>query len=1352
LENEYDEALSTRRAIYKRYPQAIPGAYAISKTGTAPCKATCPAHVSIQGYIALTREGKYREALELFKEAHPFPSICGRVCHHPCEGICTRGDVEQPLAIQHLHRFLGDFDLSGESPYVPEIEAEREERIAIIGSGPAGLSAAYFLSLRGYKVTVFEKLPVAGGMMAVGIPAYRLPRDILAAEIRIIEEMGVEIRTGVSFGEDVTLGGLEEDGYRAVFLATGLHMSRGLNVEGEDLPGVLKGVDFLRQSALGEPVSVSGKVIIIGGGNVAIDVALTALRKGAEDVTLVCLEKREEMPAWEYEIEDALEEGVKIINSLGPKRFLDREGKLTGIEFKRCTAVFDEKGAFNPQYDENDLSSMDADTIVVAIGQAADLSFSDSEGVSVTPRGGLKADPLTLETPIEGVFAGGDVLYGPKSVVEAVECGKEAAQSIDRYLNGIDLKEGREREWSYEKPAIEEESLMPRVPMKVRPVKEREGNFDEIALGFSEEEAKAEVERCLKCGICSECYQCVKACLAGAVDHEQKTVEREIEVGSVILCLGTDAFDPEPYEDIYHYKSHPNVLTSLEFERILSATGPTLGHLTRPSDNKEPKKIAWLQCVGSRDNNLCGNGYCSSMCCMYAIKEAVIAKDHSEDTLDTAIFFMDMRTFGKDYEKYYNKAENEHGVRFVRSRVHTIDPIPGSDNLMIGYCDEEGKIREEVFDMVVLSVGLQINNETIKLADRLGLGLNKYNFATTHPFTPVNTTRPGVYACGIFQGPKDIPGSVTEASAAACAAGRALADARGTDTRTLEIPDELDITDEDLRIGVFVCNCGINIAGVVDVPAVTEYAATLPYVALADENLFTCSQDTQERIKEVIKENRLNRVVVASCSPRTHEPLFQETLQACGLNKYLFEMANIRDQDSWVHGDDHEAATTKAKDLVRMAVARAALLKPLKEKMIKINKRALVIGGGVAGMNAALGLADQDFEVVIVEKEPQLGGLSRQLTTTIEGEDIQRYLLEIVERVTNHDKIQVMAESLIVGFTGFKGNFTTEIMVGPGMYERKIEHGVVILATGANEYKPKEYLYGEDSRVMTQIDLGKRLEVKGADDLNNVVMIQCVGSRNEEHPNCSRVCCQSAVKNALHIKDLNPDADVYILYRDMRMYGLLEDFYTEARQRGIIFVRYQKESPPTVEAKDDALMVTFKDHVLQRDIRIPANLLALSAGMVPEDTQELASILKLPRDDDGYFIEAHVKLRPVDLANEGVFLCGTAHSPKLISETISQALAAASRATTFLSQSEITLSAITAKVDPEKCAACLVCVRACPYGVPRINEEGASEIDEALCHGCGICAAECPAKAIELNWYEDDQITSKLDALLEGVL
>jgi len=1325
LSDEYNKGLSTRKAAHKRYAQAIPGAYAISKRGTAPCKATCPAHVSIQGYVALINEGKYREALELFKEAHPFPAICGRVCHHPCEGICTRGDVEEPIAIQYLHRFIADRDLADEARYVPEVPEEREEKVAVVGSGPAGLSAAYFLRLQGYRVTVFEKLPVVGGMMAVGIPEYRLPRDVLAAEIDVIRDMGVEIRTRVAFGRDITHEGLQEEGYKALFLATGLHLSRRLNVEGEDAGHVLKGVDFLRDVALGREVSLGRKVIVVGGGNVAIDVALTARRKGAGEVTLVCLEKREEMPAWDYEIQDALDEGVKIVNSLGPRKFLVENGDVSGVEFKRCTAVFDEKGAFNPSYDEEDLTTIEADTVIVAIGQAADLAFAENERIAVSRWGGLEADRLTLETPIKGVFAGGDALYGPKSVVEAVECGKDAAESIHRYLQGQDLREGREKEWTYEKPSIDQEPYRPRTKMRVVPPAERGNDFREIALGFEEEEARREASRCLKCGLCSECYQCVKACLAGAVVHDQEAVEREIRVGSVILCPGNGAFDPGPYEDFYHYESHPNILTSPEFERILSASGPTMGHLARPSDEKEPKKIAWLQCVGSRDTHHCDNSYCSAVCCMYAVKEAVIAKEHSNEPLDTAIFFMDMRTFGKDYEKYYDRARDEHGVRFVRSRIHSIDPIPGSDDLLISYSDEAGLIHEERFDMVVLSVGLEVKADTIELAQRLGVDLNEHNFAATHPLAPIATSREGVFACGIFQGPKDIPSSVVEASAAASAASRLLAEVRDTETKSLEIPEERDVTDEEPRIGVFVCNCGINIAGVVDVPAVTEYAASLPGVVFADNNLFTCSQDTQESIKETIKEKGLNRIVVASCSPRTHEPLFQETLQACGLNKYLFEMANIRDQDSWVHGDEPDTATEKAKDLVRMAVARAGLLKPLGEKKIPINRRALVIGGGVAGMTAALGLAGQGFETVIVEKEDRLGGLCRDLTSTIEGADLRRYVEELSEQVTEHEKIQVLTNSLVVGFGGFKGNFTTEVLVGPAMYERKI---------------------------MTQIALSKRIEKQGADDLRQVVMIQCVGSRNDENPNCSRICCQSAIKNAIHIKESNPEADVFILYRDIRMYGLLEEYYRKARALGVLFFRYSKDDPPRVEPSEEGVKVIFKDHVLQRDVLINADLLALSTGMRAQDTEELATIVKVTRNPEGYFLEAHVKLRPVDMAAEGVFVCGTAHGPKLVTESIAQAMAAASRATTFLSQPEITLSAVTAVVDQERCAACLVCVRSCPFGVPKINEDGVSEIDEALCHGCGICAAECPAKAIELNWYEDEQLMSKVDSLLEGVM
>ncbi|HDR14848.1 MAG TPA: FAD-dependent oxidoreductase [Desulfobacteraceae bacterium] len=1353
LPDEYNLGLGSRKAVYKSYPQAIPGGFAITKRGTAPCKSTCPAHVSIQGYIALINQGEYREALEVFMDSHPFPAVCGRVCHHPCEGICTRGDVEEPLAIQYLHRFLADTDRSGDDPYIPAVPDEkRPEKVAVVGSGPAGLAAAYFLVRMGYPVTVFEKLPVAGGMMAVGIPAYRLPRDVLAREIGIIEAMGVEIKTGVSFGVDITLEDLRDQGYKAFFVATGLHLSRALNVPGEELPGVLKGVDFLRDAALDRPVDVSGRVVVIGGGNVAVDVALTALRKGGEKVTLVCLEKREEMPAWDYEIEEALEEGVEIINSFGPRAFAESGGALSGVEFKHCTAVFDDKGAFCPCYDEFDVMTLEADTVIVAIGQAAELSFAESQGITVGRRGGLAADPVTLETPLPGVFAGGDAFYGPKSVVEAVECGKEAAESIHRYINGLDLAEGRPKEWCYEKPETEGETPLPRTAARRLPVEARRGTFDEINLGFNEEEALREASRCLKCGICSECYQCVKACLAGALDHEQVLEKRDIRVGSVILCPGSDVFDPRAYGNIFRYGEHPNVLTSAEFERILSATGPTMGHITRPSDNAEPRRIAWLQCVGSRDIHLCGNGYCSAVCCMYAVKEAVIAREHAGEGLEASIFFMDMRTFGKDYEKYLIRAEEEHGVRFIRTRVHTVDPVAGTGDLRIKYSDEEGTMHSEVFDMVVLSVGLQVGPETVELAERLGIALDRYNFAVTEPFAPVHTSRRGVYACGIFQGPKDIPSSVIEASAAACAAGSNLNAARWLETKVLDIPDEMDVSGQEPRIGVFVCNCGINIGGIVDVPAVTTYASSLPNVVYSEHNLFTCSQDTQDKMKEVIVEHRLNRMVVASCSPRTHEPLFQETLQACGLNKYLFEMANIRDQDSWVHGGDHRIATEKAKDLVRMAVARAGFLRPLAEKRIKVNKRALVVGGGVAGMNAALGLADQGFETVIIEKEPQLGGLCLQLTRTIEGADIHSYIVRLVERVTAHEKIQVLTNSLVVDFTGVKGNFTTEVIVGPGMYERKIEHGVVILATGAVAYEPEEFFYGEDDRVVTQIELAARIEGPGVGGLNRVVMIQCVGSRNEENPNCSRICCQSAVKNAIHIKELNPETDVFILYRDMRTYGLMEDYYRKARDLGVIFSRFRKDEPPRIDQSDAGLRVTFKDHVLGRNVSVPADLVALSTGFRAADTEELATILKVPRNSDGYFMEAHVKLRPVEMASDGIFVCGTAHSPKLVTEAVAQAMAAASRATTFLSQTEITLSAVTARVEAEKCAACLVCVRSCPYGVPRINNEGVSEIDEAMCHGCGICAAECPAKAIELNWYEDEQLLSKVDALLEGVL
>jgi len=1354
--NEYNEKLDFRKAIYKLYPQAIPGAYGINKEGTAPCKATCPAHVSIQGFVALINDGRYDEALKLFKDAHPFPGICGRVCHHPCEHECTRAQVDQPLAVRELHRFLGDYELEKGEFYMPEIEAEkRSEKIAVIGSGPAGVTAAYELLREGYQVTIFEKQDEPGGMMRYGIPEYRLPRDILAGEIKVVEDMGAELKCGVTFGEDITLESLKKDGYSALFLATGLHNGRKLGVENEDINGVLQGVQFLRDAAKGEKIEIGREVVVVGGGNVAVDVAQTAKRLGAEKVTLICLERREEMPAWEYEVTEALEDDIEIVNSFGPRNFFfdNDQKRVSGIEFKSCKQVFDEEGRFNPSFDESVCQNFQCDTVIVAIGQSADLEGLKEQGITISKPGGLEADAVTLQTPIDWVFAGGDAFYGPKSVVDAVACGKEAAISIHRYINNMDLKKDRQKVWEYVRPAIEGEGVIERVKTDSLAPEVRAGNFLEVYAGYDEEKARREAVRCMSCGICSECYQCLEACLAGAIDHYQEPVDKDLTVGSVVLATGAKPYDPTPLSDIYLYKQNPNVLTSLEFERLLSSGGPTQGHLVRPSDHQEPKKVAWLQCVGSRDTNKCGNSYCSSVCCMYAIKDAMIAKEHAGGDLDAAIFYMDIRSFGKDYELYYDRARNREGIRFVKSRIHSVIENAENRNLILRFADENGVIIEEEFDMLVLSVGLEVPAETLEMAERLGITMNKNKFVESEPFNPLASSRPGIYTCGTLQGPKDIPFSVTEASAAAGLAGCEIAEARGTDTKTLEIPEEIDISGLDPRVGVFVCNCGTNIAGVVDVPAVQEYAESLPGVVFTDSNLFTCSQDTQAKIKEKILEEKLNRVVVASCSPKTHAPMFMETLEACGLNRYLFEMANIRNQDSWVHANNPKLATEKARDLVRMAVARAVELQPLHGKVIPVNKHALVVGGGVAGMNAALDLSRQGFESTLIEKQEHLGGMGRTLHHTIEGADIRKYVDQLVAEVNSDSKITVLTQSEIVGFEGFQGNFKTMIRAGAEQESREIKHGVIIVATGGTENTPKEFLYGEDERVLTQTELTDRLEENGAEDLDSVVMIQCVGSRNEERPNCSRICCQSAVKNALAIKKSSPDTQVFILYRDMRLYGQMEDYYTEARKQGVIFIRFDKDNPPVARSSDEGVLVTVKDHVLQRNVEICANVLTLSAGVMPNVSEELAGKMKLNTNAEGYFIEAHVKLRPVDMGSDAVFLCGTAHSPQLVSEAIVQANAAASRAVTFLSKDEIKLSAIKAEVFPENCVKCLTCVRSCPFGVPHFNvAQGEIEIDPALCQGCGVCACVCPRHAINLNNYKDNQITCEIETLLvEGI-
>jgi len=1355
LPNEYDEGLSTRRAAYKRYAQAIPGAFAIHKADKAPCRLACPAGLNVQGYVQMVKEGKYREALEIIMEDLPLPGVLGRICPHGCEDACRRAEMDEPLAIRDLKRLAAD-RVDPREIIVP-CAPRRPEKVAIIGSGPAGLSCAYHLARRGILSTIFEAQPKPGGMLRVGIPAHRLPREVLDREIEVITRLGVEIKTDTMLGRDVTVDGLIAEGFKAVYLALGAHKGIELGIPGERSDGVRQGVDFLREVNLRGVTSVGRRVAIIGGGNVAIDVSRAAVRLGAEEVTIVYRRTRKEMPAWEEEIRAAEAEGVKITYLAAPQEILAPEGRVQGMRCIRMALTEpDSSGRRRPVPVPGSEFELDCDQIIPAIGQRPDLSaIEDVTGLSFSRYGTAEADAVTYATGRRGVFAGGDLLTGPWVAIGAVAAGKEAAESILRFIEGRDLAAGREaikNEHPRYRPVPSNEPRRPRARMPELPVAARQGNFMEVELGYEEAAGRGEAGRCINCGYCCECLQCVEVCLAKAVVHDQKPQEREIQVGSVILCPGSQPFDPAVLENVYPYRKCPNVMTSLEFERLLSASGPTMGHLVRPSDGKEPKKIAWLQCVGSRDINRSGNGYCSSVCCMYAIKDAMIAKEHAHGDLDCAIFYMDIRTFGKEYEKYYLRARDNAGVRFVKARIHSVDEAGPDRSLQLRYVDDTGRQQEEAFDIVVLSVGLQVAHETRALAERLGVEVDKYRFAVSPPFVPVATSRPGVFACGVFQQPKDIPGSVAEASAAACLAGRMLAPARNRLTRQVELPAEVDVRAEAPRIGVFVCNCGVNIAGVVDVPAVVEHARRLPNVVFAGQNLFTCSQDSQEQMKQVIAEQRLNRVVVAACSPKTHEGIFMDTLEATGRNKYLLEMANIRNQDSWVHSQSPQRATEKAKELVHMAVARAETLGPLKEKVIPVNQRALVIGGGVAGMSAAVAVADQGYEVVLVEKEERLGGMANRLHATIEGWDVPRFVGELAARAQSHPRIQILTRALVVGFSGFKGNFTTEVLVGPSMYERKIEHGVVILATGAVEYRPTEYLYGQDPRVLTQVELGDRLHAQGARDLSHVVMIQCVGSRNDRNPNCSRICCQNAVKNAIQIKKLNAEAQVVILYRDIRTYGLLEDYYQEARKLGVLFFRFEPENPPEVEAGADGIAVRFRDAIIGRDLLVDADLLVLSAGMVPSDTEELASLVKLARTPEGHFMEAHVKLRPVDMATEGLFICGTAHSPQLLSESIGQAYAAASRAITFLSKSRLTLSAVTAKVTADLCAACLICVRSCPYNVPRINAEGVSEIDEALCHGCGICAAECPAKAIQLNWYEDEQLLCKVDALLADVI
>lgn len=1359
--DQFNADLAKRKAIYKLYPQAIPNAFIIEKKGMAPCRDACPAGVNAQGYVALTAQGRFEEALELVRKTIPFPAVCGRICTHPCEQACNRQEIDKSIAIASLKRFLADYQFQKTGPKLSSQEKRpeklKETKIAVVGSGPAGLTAARDLALMGYPVTVFEALPVSGGMLRVGVPEYRLPKDILQKEIDLIVDLGVEIQTNTPLGADFTVDDIFKKGYKAVFLAVGAHKSGKMGIEGEELEGVLGGTSFLKDVNLGEINELSGKVAVIGGGNTAIDAARSAKRLGAEEVSIIYRRSRSEMPASEEEIEAAEEEGILIKYLACPIRILGKNGKVSGTE---CVGMKlgepDESGRQRPVPIEGSEFTVDADFVIMAVSQSPDTSFLPDEKFKKDKRGLIKVDNDTLMTSCEGVFAGGDAISGPASAIEAMAAGKIAALSIDAFIKDESLKTGIKPE-ELEVVELTEEEIIEagyerkeRVKMLAASVDERVTDFSEVELGFTEEMSIEEAKRCLNCGICSECLQCEAVCQAKAINHFSKEGLQELNVGAVILAPGFRSYDPKESEE-YGFGRYPNVVSGIQFERILSASGPFKGHVKRPSDGEVPKKIAFLQCIGSRDKD---HNYCSSICCMSATKEAIIAKDHMSE-VDCSIFIMDMRAFGKGFDDYYERAKEQYGIKYVRSRISSIIEDPSSKNLILKYQSEDGEIKYEEFDLVVLSAGVEVSESVKKLASDIEIELDENNFCLTKEFKPIETSRPGIFVCGPFSEPKDIPESVTQASGAAAGAMELLSDSRGTLTEERKYPQERDIVSEEPRIGVFICHCGSNIAGVIDVEEVEKFASDLPGVVHSERMLYTCSDDSQDLIKEKIEEFNLNRVIVASCTPRTHAPLFQETMRQGKLNPYLFEMANIRDQCSWIHGKQPDAATKKAKDLVKMAVSKSRLLEPLYESTLPLIQEALVIGGGVAGMTVANSLSSQGFKVYLIEKEDNLGGNLRSIHYTIQGIDPQRFLKEIVGQVEKDSNIEVIKNAQLEKSSGFIGNFVSIIAVKEDneVKHKEIKHGVTIVATGGLEYRGDQYLLGEDARVITQHDLEERItsNPQAITGINNIAMIQCVVPPEQDFY-CSRFCCTKAIKNALKIKELNPAAQIAIFYRDIRTFGFREKYFSEALKKGIIFVRFNDDQYPRVERVNNGLEVTLKDPSIGKDLVFKPDLLALSTAVVPsEANKQLSNILKVPLSKEGFFLEAHVKLRPVDFASDGIFLCGLAHYPKFLEESVTQAKAAAARAATILSQKELRVGGVAARVDQEKCVACLTCVRACPYEAPHIISEGVAEIELAKCRGCGICVSECPAKAIDLLNYRDRQIICKTGALFNEV-
>jgi heterodisulfide reductase subunit A len=851
-----------------------------------------------------------------------------------------------------------------------------------------------------------------------------------------------------------------------------------------------------------------------------------------------------------------------------------------------------------------------------------------------------------------------------------------------------------------------------------------------------------------------KCLICEGVCKNNAIDFNQTAEKVEVDVGAIILSPGLEPFDPK-VRDEYGYGKMQNVVTSMDYERLLCATGPYEGEILRASDKKHPHKIAWIQCVGSRRVTPGDNSYCSAVCCTYTQKQVILTKDHDAEA-ECTIFHNDIRSYGKDFERFYERTEKLPGIRFIRSYTSIVKEDPETRNVTIRYATPEDGVKEEEFDMVVLSVGLNPPAGYEEMADKFGIELNSHGFCKVNPVNPMETSRPGVFVSGAFQGPTDIPESVFSASGASSQSGELLGYRRGKLAKERIYPPERDASKEEPRIGVFVCHCGANIGRVVDVPSTVEYALTLPNVVYAQEQLFSCATNCAKEITDITKEKGLNRVIVAACSPRTLEPLFRDTLREAGINQYYYDMANIREHCSWVHSKEKEEATEKAKDIIRMSAARACHLQPLQEFDLPVDKTALVVGGGIAGMTCALSIAEQGHEVYLVEKDTDLGGMARRIHYTLEGLDVQAYLRDLVRKVYQHPLIHVYTDATITEATGYVGNFVTKVKSDRGITE--IKHGAAVIATGADVYKPTEYLYGQDDRVMTNLELEEHIS-QGDEKVisaESLVMIQCVGCRNEDRNYCARICCSQSIKNALKLKEINPKMDIYILFRDMRTYGFKEDYYKEAGDKDVKFIRYEPQDRPRVEAVEEEglsiLRVTLPDYILGKRLQIDADVIALAAAVIPPaGNKEISQFFKVSLGPDDFFKEAHVKLRPVEFGTDGVYLCGIAHYPKHIPEAINQAYGAAGRVLTLLSHDIVTASGSVCEVNERKCIGCGQCISACTYGAIEFREtrEGKKAlVNPVICKGDGLCNAKCPTGAIQLKHYTDEELLSQIDAAI----